>query len=591
MPPAVLDFSRDGDLVTPYKEPPDESRIQLVRFRKLISFEARPALNAIGFDGDFDVILIGIQVDDESSISYWTEPEDKSTDMVALQDSVRHADLSFEKQAYRNVDDRYALFHEFNNRDIRDELRSQAIEDTFAATSLGRDRTSFTGDRSIQTDTGDLYMVIHVDSAALKAVPSLAAVRNKRTSFTTSLVDAVIRQVFARARTLFNSQDVVIESRANELVRLAASRFVWHIFDRTGRGGIGNVHDTLSAISALPYEGRAGSGKIVIGNARNEHLNVAIKFRDEISLRNVEAARKLLEASGPDGHLLSDGEYIFGIGSVSQDYPVESESIFSVNILGRGRWEVCHSEEPLLAVRDGTPMLPNSPLDVQYFCEIVDRLLPGASISRLVELADAAGDNSHGAMLVISTDAAGEAERLHPQTSRVTPVEISPAMLVQLTAMDGGIIIDPQGRCHAVGVILDGRSCGGELSARGSRFNNAIRYVRSEAPDAVVVVYSADGKIDILPKLPYRIKKSFVDKVVEEYLALATPPSDTDAVVRSWEAVKRVRFYVSDDQCSRINRAKKDIEEWKRSQGMGILVEDDFVPNAMMNAGYWLPEE
>src|SRR5581483_4432370 len=142
------------------------------------------------------------------------------------------------------------------------------------------------------------------------------------------------------------------------------------------------------------------------------------------------------------------------------------------------------SEEPLLAVRDGTPMLPNSPLDVQYFCEIVDRLLPGASISRLVELADAAG----------------EAERLHPQTSRVTPVEISPAMLVQLTAMDGGIIIDPQGRCHAVGVILDGRSCGGELSARGSRFNNAIRYVRSEAPDAVVVVYSADGKIDILPK-------------------------------------------------------------------------------------------
>jgi len=194
-------------------------------------------------------------------------------------------------------------------------------------------------------------------------------------------------------------------------------------------------------------------------------------------------------------------------------------------------------------------------------------------------------------MLIISSDAAGEAKRLHPQASRVTPTAVSPGVLTQLTSMDGGIIIDSQGLCYAVGVILDGTACGGESSARGSRFNNAIRYVHSVAPDAVVVVYSADGKIDILPKLPYRIKKSLVDSVVEGYLALATPPSDADGLEKSWEAVKRFKFYLSDEQCVRINQARRGIDNWRRDRGLPYPVEDEFYSSNAMDDTYWLPEE
>lgn len=574
----------------PRKEPPDAYGLHGAAFRRVISSSAKFALNAIGFEGDIDAILVGIQADGASGASCWTEPEVESMDMVALRDAFQQADLSFDSHPYRHVIQGNSSFWEQDNRDIRDEVRSYAISDALGSTSLGRNRTFFTSNRSIQTVTDNIYMVIHVDTEALEAVPSLAPVQYKRVSFTTSFVDAVIREVFTWWRPIFGSRDISFPHYTNELVRIAASSFAWDVFRRSGRGA-GNMHGTLNTVSALPYEGRAGSGRIIVGAADNEHVNVAISFRDKIPFRNVEALRKLLEVSGPNGYLLSDGEHVYGIGRVSDHYPVESESIFTVSIVGRGRWELCHSERALLAVRDGTPMLPSGPLDVRYFCEIVDRLLPGASIPSLVNLANAAGSNSHGAMLVISSDAAGEAERLYPQTSRITPVEISPEVLVQLTAMDGGIIIDPHGICHAVGVILDGAACGGESSARGSRFNNAIRYVHSEAPDAVVVVYSADGKIDILPKLPYRVKKSSVDKAVEEYLALATPPYDTDELEKSWVAVKQLRFYLSDDQCSRINQAKKAIEDWKSSHGIGYLIEDDFVPNAAMNAGYWLLEE
>jgi hypothetical protein len=576
--------------VTSSAEPRDLFRKRCAGFRRLIASKARGALDTIGFAGDIDALLVAIHMDGDSGVVCWTEPEVEPARTAALQDAVRQADLIHDTRPDREVAHGEPTFRERVNREIRDEARSQAITDALAATNAGHDRTFVTGSRSIQADGTDIHMVVHVDSAALQAVPILSSVRNNRIPFLPSLVHAVIHEVFARSRSIFHSHDSVIESHPDELIRIAASRFVRYVFRLAGHN-FGTTHGTLNAVSALPYEGRPGSGKIIIGSADSGYINVAINLRDKVPFGNKEALRKLLEASGPEGHLLSDGEYVYGFGTVSASYPVESESIFAANIVQRGRWELHHADTALLAMRDGVATLPSGPLDIQYFREIVDRLLPSASISSLVKFAQAAGSHSHGAMLIVSSDAAGEAERLHPQASRVNPAVVSPGVLVQLTAMDGGIIIDPQGFCHAIGVILDGATCGSESSARGSRFNNAIRYVNSEAPDAVVIVYSADGNIDILPKLPYRIKRSVVDAVVKDHLDLATPPSDTDAVARSWEAVKRLRFYLSDEQRNRINGAKKSIEDWKRDRGMAYLVEEDLTPSATMDDSYWLPEE
>src|SRR5262249_55085936 len=154
----------------------------------------------------------------------------------------------------------------------------------------------------------------------------------------------------------------------------------------------------------------------------------------------------------------------------------------------RGTWELSHADQVLMTVRDGVPQLPKPPLNAAYFTDIVERLLPGTHQPRLLALAEAASHHQHGAMLVISSKAAGEAQRLAPQAGRVEPVLLEPGLLSQLTSMDGGVLVDGQGYCHAIGVILDGRACGGEDPARGSRYNNAVRYLQSEAPPAVVVV-------------------------------------------------------------------------------------------------------
>lgn len=71
----------------------------------------------------------------------------------------------------------------------------------------------------------------------------------------------------------------------------------------------------------------------------------------------------------------------------------------------------------------------------------------------------------------------------------IDPVPLSPALLTQLTDMDGAVLVDKLGQCHAIGVILDGQARGKGEPSRGSRFNNAIRYLDSDPPASIVVVY------------------------------------------------------------------------------------------------------
>jgi hypothetical protein len=72
-----------------------------------------------------------------------------------------------------------------------------------------------------------------------------------------------------------------------------------------------------------------------------------------------------------------------------------------------------------------------------------------------------------------------------------------------LTDIDGAILLDEQGTCHAIGVILDGRvSEQGTLvgnRGRGARYNTALRYADDErCPRSLILVRSDDGMLDFI---------------------------------------------------------------------------------------------
>jgi len=69
--------------------------------------------------------------------------------------------------------------------------------------------------------------------------------------------------------------------------------------------------------------------------------------------------------------------------------------------------------------------------------------------------------------------------------------------------LDGAVLLDVQGTCHAIGVILDGRvSEQGTLvgnRGRGARYNTALRYADDErCPRSLIIVRSDDGMLDFI---------------------------------------------------------------------------------------------
>ncbi|HQU43468.1 MAG TPA: diadenylate cyclase, partial [Pirellulales bacterium] len=111
-----------------------------------------------------------------------------------------------------------------------------------------------------------------------------------------------------------------------------------------------------------------------------------------------------------------------------------------------------------------------------------------------------ASAQKHGALLVISEGAAQEADRLANDCTRIRPASLDVETFARVTRIDGAVLLDPQGNCHAIGVILDGLASAKGDPARGSRYNSAVRYVenrKSEYPTLAVVV-SEDGTIDFV---------------------------------------------------------------------------------------------
>lgn len=113
-------------------------------------------------------------------------------------------------------------------------------------------------------------------------------------------------------------------------------------------------------------------------------------------------------------------------------------------------------------------------------------------------------------------DAEREAERLEKQCLRIEPTRLSGEVLQMATEIDGAILLDTDGVCHAIGVILDGQASRFGTSARGARFNSAVRYVDTAEEPCIAVVISEDGAVDVIPDLLPENQIGFIETALGE---------------------------------------------------------------------------
>lgn len=190
---------------------------------------------------------------------------------------------------------------------------------------------------------------------------------------------------------------------------------------------------------------------------------------------------------------------------------------------------------------------------------------------------------------MISADAAGEAARLGQQAVRIEPMKMTHTLLQRASGIDGAVLLDTAGNCHAIGVILDGMATPRGTPSRGSRYNSAIRYVYSQG-NCVAVVVSEDGMIDLVPDLMPRIRRADLTDALEDLRNVASQervhPKNLSKV-HDWFLGHR--FYLSPEQCVEVNALVKQGMDRYPEDGMKVEY-GAFTPSPDMNDSYLIDD-
>jgi hypothetical protein len=224
----------------------------------------------------------------------------------------------------------------------------------------------------------------------------------------------------------------------------------------------------------------------------------------------------MLNISSQSFALYTDTENLLGLVKV----PATDDPSFRVHFTGHGHWQIAVRNEVLARIKHGVPNFPRPRLRREQFERAFTRLFPQASADGLDQvwaLADSALDQAHGTTIVVVGDAAEESHRLSGQGTCIERTALCPDLSKLLTAIDGAVILDPEGFCHAIGAILDGPACCGGDPGRGARFNSAVRYVNDRS-NRMAIVVSQDGHADLLPRLRPQISRQSLKKRVDDAL-------------------------------------------------------------------------
>ena len=205
----------------------------------------------------------------------------------------------------------------------------------------------------IRVDDYNVHVVISVNHASLASVPQLRTTMRDRLTVYPSLVHAVIHDALNRASRGLLIPDPgrdldVLGARPAEIVQSATASFVRSVFGCAGYWFADKAELIVNSISALPYEGRSRSGRLVIAKADHPAVDVLMKFIEAVDIENTRATRKLLEASGSAADLLSTGEKILGLGRLTAAYDAATEAAFTVSVIARGTWELWHADQVLM---------------------------------------------------------------------------------------------------------------------------------------------------------------------------------------------------------------------------------------------------
>lgn len=412
-----------------------------------------------------------------------------------------------------------------------------------------------------------------------------------------SLVEAAVEEFFLECRKALNKPNPECVDDLNgrpvdELLRCAGDRFMETPGWATRNiGGIYGLFNACNVISSLPYEGAQSIGRMLLGRQNHPNIEETLSLSKPVYLSRYRAVRKLLQIAASGDALLCDGAKITGFGHVRGNYDQAEADVFEIQFTSHYTWELAHSGHRLMRVAYGNPKLPLFALNKKKLENDLHRIfkqLNNAQCEALVDLALAACEQKHGALLVISGAAEQEAERLSRQSTQITPVKLSPEMITRVTAIDGAVLLNPLGICFAIGVILDGLATPEGDPGRGARYNSSLRYI-SGKEQCLAVIVSEDGTAEWVPNLRPQLQRKeleWAQTEVQQITEQKTLDENRAGKVLKW--LHDHRFYLSQILCEGGNELQNRYDAMLREQGAIVVQHPPLKSDPQMNGEYLL---
>lgn len=419
----------------------------------------------------------------------------------------------------------------------------------------------------------------------------------------TSLLDATIEVYFEHCAKALGKPDPgydlisIFERDPDEIIFAAGKNLMYTPLAACGEfGSWHGLFEAYNTISSLNYEGAQGIGKMLLSKKGHPNVETTLTLSVPVKLQNYRAVRKLLEMCSDEISLLSDSSYIYGLGNIKGSYEQRAEDLFSVNFVKHYTWELVHADHVMMRVTYRQPELPRTSIDRHKFETDIKRIFPEITpkeISRLWDLVLEATKQKHGTMVVVSSGAKEESNRLKNQATVIEPVKITTQMMKVITAIDGAVLIDSSSTCYAIGVILDGLASDRGSSARGARYNSAIRYVETSEYPCIAIVMSEDGSIDLVPNLMPQVPRSSIMEAIEQLRKLKEDKNfERKKFNKVIDFFSEHQFYLQPETCDTINSLKREVQATRDPvDSMGIQIDYyDFSPNPEMDESYFLDD-
>lgn len=310
------------------------------------------------------------------------------------------------------------------------------------------------------------------------------------------------------------------------------------------------VLENITQSLKLNYEKSYTNGSIVISDNLSSKEKLDVKFKVPIELKEIKKIRKLLEVSKEKDiklYLFLDKDGVKGLAeenklkhsiemiiknSQSYDFIVnKKENIKKIYFIKNGN------------ISFGIPDAPSQ------FNKCKEHL----KISKL---------QTKGTIVIIleSHTAESEVARLSKTGVGIDKFLLKKEHILNMTSIDGALIMDIEGNCHGMGIILDsGRESinGNEInfdSSRGARYNSASKYhnhLKEKALTHYILIVSEDGDTDYF---------QYIDNSIDTFEKIK---EDITNMFNKNEYKEVINTFKENEKCINIikERNQKDLKE------------------------------